>query len=165
MMMEIWASIAGIDGYEVSTHGRVRSWRGAPAIRPRVLRPTAAKHGSYPQVGLSIYGRKNPVVKSVHRLVAQAFIPNPDNKPDVAHINGDPTDNRVQNLRWSTERENTRDRIGHGTWGFKLNDVQVREIRRLYSHGDISKRTLGKMYDVSDSAIGDIVNRVTWTHV
>ena len=59
-------------------------------------------HSGYLQVGLS--GSRN--LKLVHRLVAEAFLPNPENKSTVDHINGNRADNRVENLRWTTQKEN-----------------------------------------------------------
>ena len=91
--MEEWRPIIDYPEYEVSNGGEVR--RGG-----RVLKPTPNSRG-YSMVRL---GRNNN--KYVHRLVASAFIPNPDNKPQVDHINRIRTDNRVENLRWATVSEN-----------------------------------------------------------
>ena len=90
--MEEWRPIIDYPEYEVSNGGNVR--RGG-----RVLKP--GRGNKYPIVQL---GRNNK--KYVHRLVALAFIPNPDNKPQVDHINRIRTDNRVENLRWATKSEN-----------------------------------------------------------
>lgn len=98
-MTEIWKDIQGYEGYyQVSTQGRVRNSR-----RGKIL--GASKQGSgYIQTMLS----KNAVrsYPLVHRIVAQTFIPNPENKPQINHKNGDKTDNRVENLEWCTMSEN-----------------------------------------------------------
>lgn len=96
--MEQWRDIEGYEGlYQVSDMGNVKS-----LISNRNLKPYINGSG-YLQVELC----KDGVHKSfrVHRLVAQAFIPNPENKPTVDHINTIKTDNIVSNLRWATQKE------------------------------------------------------------
>ena len=111
---EVWKDIEGYEGlYQVSNMGRVKSLRKAYTffrngkershpIKPRVLRQTLNTWG-YPSVVLC----KDKVRKTqvVHILVAKAFIPNPENKPSVDHENTVTTDNRVENLRWMTQKE------------------------------------------------------------
>ena len=97
--MEIWKEIKGYEGlYEVSSEGRVRSLIGGNYL-------SFKSFNNYQRVGLCIHSKQKWFL--VHRLVAQAFIPNPDNKPEVDHINCDRMDNRVENLRWVTSKENS----------------------------------------------------------
>lgn len=96
-MTEIWKDIEGYDGrYQVSNKGRVRSDR-------KVLSPGKRKTG---YCFVVLYGAEQKKTATVHRLVAKAFILNPNNYPEVDHINGDPSDNRVENLRWCTHGQN-----------------------------------------------------------
>ena len=105
-MQETWKPIAGYEElYEVSDLGRVRSLGNDGT---RVLKGSKLKNG-YLNVCLSKNGNKKTY--SIHRLVALTFIPNPNDLPQVNHINEDKTDNRVVNLEWVSAKEN----CNHGT--------------------------------------------------
>lgn len=107
--------------------------------------------------------------RSVHRLVATAFLPNENaDRVDVAHRDGTKTNNVVSNLRWSTELENCADTIVHGrtTRGTKnaqakLCESDVDEIRRIASFGG-SRRVIGESFGVNRQCIDSIINGKTW---
>lgn len=97
--MEIWKPLEGYEGYyKVSSEGRICSWHG------NILKPQKRRHG-YLSVWLYKNGDRKQV--SVHRLVAQTFIPNPDNLLEVNHLDEDKTNNKVSNLQWCDHRYNT----------------------------------------------------------
>ena len=104
-MNEIWKPIVGYEGlYEVSNLGNVRSLNYNGTGEIKIMKPGISKNG-YLQVLLYINGKRK--MYKVHRLVAQAFIPNPDNKPQINHKSEDKTLNTVDNLEWTTAKENT----------------------------------------------------------
>ena len=111
--MEEWRDIKGYEGlYQISSEGRVKSkqriTRNNQTIKEKIRKPKIDKDG-YCCVKLWIDGISKEYF--IHRLVAQAFIPNPYNKPCIDHINTDKMDNRVENLRWCTHKENANNPI------------------------------------------------------
>lgn len=101
--MEIWKDIEGYPNYQVSSEGRVKSLNYNRTGKEKILKSRKKRNG-YLEVTLCKDGK--PKTFTVHRLVVQAFILNPENKPCIDHINTDCTDNRVENLRWVTQKEN-----------------------------------------------------------
>jgi len=164
MDKEIWKDIEGYEGrYQVSNLGRVKSLNYRHTDQERILQPIPFSHGY-----LVVNFLKNKKHKTflIHRLVAQSFIPNPDNKPQVNHINGVKTDNRVVNLEWVTPLENTQHAIktnlfmngGQYNYRAKFTNEQVKKIREEYIPRDKNHNmiALAKKYKVSVQTIQNI---------
>lgn len=135
MAKEIWKPIKGWEGlYEISNLGRVKSisricnadkgFHKNRTLKERILKPYKTRKG-YLTVGLSNNGYKKFYL--VHVLIAQAFIPNPENKPFIDHINTIKDDNRIENLRWVTAHENM------------TNPLSIQARKDAYASGRIDK--------------------------
>ena len=129
-MKEVWKTIDGFDDmYGVSDHGSVKN-----LITEHVLTQKPDKDG-YMLVGLFYQGK--PITKKVHRLVAEAFIPNPMNKPTVNHINEVKDDNHLENLEWATYFE----QIHHGRRDERARkSIYSEPIYQMDADGNIIRR-------------------------
>ena len=170
-MKEIWADIN--EYYKVSNLGRVKSVDrviGNTFYASRILKPSLDTYG-YPIVGLRINDKMS--TKTVHRLVAIAFVPNPDNKATVNHKDGNKLNNAAYNLEWMTFGENnthshqngTHDVVGESNGRAKLTVEQVVAIREEYATGKTSYPKLARKYGVGWSQISRIINKQQWSHL
>lgn len=178
-MNEIWKPVAGYEGiYEVSNLGRVRSLDREVANRwgttkpvPGAIRTIAVKREGYCFVNLFRRSRGRPMY--VHRLVAIAFLPNPEGLPQVNHIDGDKLNNRADNLEWCTGKENCQHAVAEAlyqTWRgeqtvmAKLTELDVSNIRSRWASGE-KQNALAREYGVRPGTIHKIVHRQRWQHV
>ena len=110
--MEMWKAIEGTEGrYEVSNTGKIRSRNYKNTGKTVELRPGPDPKG-YMKTMILVDGKYKTV--KMHRLVAQAFIPNPENKPQVNHKDGTKENNAADNLEWITNRDNAHHALEHG---------------------------------------------------
>lgn len=113
------------------------------------------------------------IPRTVHRLVAQAFILNPFNKPQVNHINGDKTDNRVENLEWATGSENILHAMKNGLiniYGERattatLTNKEVVEIKEMLGTKKHTYKYIGNNFNTSSAVIGQIARGETWRNI
>lgn len=182
-MSEMWKPVVGREGeYEVSDQGRVRSLdrvvvqaiaRGpdrsrtvSRRMRGRMLRPVKAKSGGYLRVSLSS-GMSGSRIRKIHQLVCEAFVgPCPEGQMPL-HGDGDPTNNRLSNLRYGTGCDNVADAMAHGTFVLgedrpqaKITEADAGAIKALLP--TVSMGRLGRMFGISTSAVAQIRDGVTW---
>lgn len=163
---EMWRPVKDRPAYEVSNLGRVRT-----TVGERIL-------GQWPnQDGYMLVRLSNPRgMARVHRLVAEAFIQNPEGKPCVNHIDCVPDNNAATNLEWCTQKENIAhsDKLGRMQRNYwtgkkspnaKLSDETVREMRRMYDSGEFSIESVGKLFGVSKRTAGRIINEEVYKYV
>ncbi len=156
--MERWKDIKGFEGiYEISSFGNVIS-KHNNNIKFLKLRVNAQ---GYLFVCLQNKSRKE---KRINRLVAEAFIPNPNSLPEVNHKNGDKANNSISNLEWCTKSHNERhahtlglkNHKGVKNPNSKLNELKVRVIKRL--KGELPNKEVSSIFGVSESHIYNIQN-------
>jgi hypothetical protein len=178
-MKEQWKKVAGFEEfYEVSNLGRFRSlpkvingrW-GRTKYKGRIITPTKHSHG---YGVLSLVGEDGKFSVRSHKYVALAFCDNPESKPCVNHIDGNKMNNRADNLEWVTHSENTlhafktglmNNPSGSECHNSKLEENEVKHIRKMVDGGFYQQSFLAECYNVSKSTISDLIHRRTWKHI
>lgn len=161
-MNDEWRAIPGIRGYLVNRQGEILGIRG------RILKPTRFKE--IPYSGFSYYGHAMKKYCLVHRAVLLAFVGPPPKNQECRHLDGNPKNNNLENLKWGTHSENMQDRKRHGTYEYgeknphvKLTEKTVLEIRAIGKQKTLEK--IRKEYGISIGNASAIINRKTWTHI
>ena len=165
-MREKWKVIEGFSKYLISNTGRVKN-----IVELRDLKFYNSK--GYSKIELVNDSNQDKKV-FVHRLVAINFIPNPSNKPQVNHIDGDKKNNRVENLEWCTQSENMKHAFktglkvslkGEDAFNSKMTDDKVLLLREMYESGEFLLRELAEEFNIGIASVWNIVNRNTWKHI
>ncbi len=170
-VLEVWRDVPGWEGlYQVSDQGRVRSLDRA-ARRGRVLKP--CRRGfrlAYHAVSLYRAGKRT--IAYVHITAALAFLgPQPTPQHEVAHGNGDPTNNRLINLRWATPAENAADKVLHGTVvrgeGSASSRLTVWDVCVAHSMADAGEdaRAIAETLGMSRTNAHRIITGRAWAHI
>lgn len=164
--MEQWKPIEGHEGYDVSNYGRIRSWRKkAPYLlsEPRIRRLVVSRQGYY-LIGI---GSRNLLV---HRIVAKAFIPNPEGYKIINHKDGWKSNNYYENLEWCTSYHNNwhaklkglaRVSVGMERKKSCLTDDDVRDIFKKQE----SAKVLAARFNLNSSTIYSIWEGRLWNHI
>ena len=174
---EIWKPIPGWDGYEVSDLGRVRSMARIVTridsrlglvrqpVHERIRKPAQHPDG---HLTMSLCQDGAQRTMQVHQLVLISFVGDPEPGQECRHLDGDPANNALYNLRWGTSAENSADSIRHGTSNIgerhglaKLTDADVIAIRASAR----TNRELAEIHSVGKTTVSNIRLRKSWAHV
>jgi hypothetical protein len=174
---EVWKDIIGLEGqYQISNTGKmkllaryVNAKKGSKRPIPEViLKPFLDASGYF---HYTLKKKDKSYHYKTHRAIAEYFIPNPENKLFVNHINGIKTDNRIENLEWCTPRENNvhafkmglaKGKRGSSNHQSKLNEAIVIHI---WNNPNLDANELANVYQVGRHAIQSIFRGDTWNHV
>jgi hypothetical protein len=177
--MEIFKDVKGYEGiYQVSNFGRVKSLErkvrhsqgGYKIVKEKIMKSASVSRG-YLSVDLSKNGESKNFL--IHRLILIAFLFNPENKRTVNHINGIKTDNRLSNLEWMTDSENTchaykiglKTNIGENHILSKLKNIEVTQIKDLLRCGRFKQYEIAKFYGISKYTVSLISCGKIWKHI
>ena len=167
-MKEKWKVIEGFSKYLISNTGRVKN-----IVELRDLKFYNCK--GYSKIELINDNNKDKKV-FVHRLVALNFIPNPSNKPQVNHIDGDKNNNNIENLEWCTQSENMKHAFktglnvpnplkGEDRHNSKMTYEKVILLREMYDSGEFLLKELAEEFNISITVTWNIAKRNTWKYI
>ncbi len=182
---EIFKDLIGYKGlYQISNYGRLKRLphisknRWGQYLTGLFITKGSRTPSSTGKIYYNVSLTKNGIKKStgVHRLVGLMFIPNPNNFPEINHIDGNPENNFFLNLEWGTHQHNIREgwRIGlmknsrlsgEKHHNCKLKELEVVEIRQKIKSGNYTLAQLSRDYHMSYATIKDINKRRTWIHI
>jgi hypothetical protein len=164
-MQEELFPIKGYEDYGITKSGKI--WSYPKYFRKGLFLKFSKRNGYY---FLRLTKNKKQKNICIHRLMAETFIPNPENKPCINHKNGIKTDNRIENLEWCTNKENSTHAVKYGLMSFgehhglsKLRDEDVYFI--INSIGKITTRTMATMLNVSEVTINNVKSGRSWKHL
>lgn len=171
--------IQDFPGYRIDTNGDVwscwkRNYKKGVTGSSSFLSHQWSKRKPFINMGrevTSLYKNKKQYHKFNHRLVLEAFIGKCPNSMEACHNNGNASDNRLENLRWDTPKNNHADKLRHGTHNrgeqnkqAKLTVEDVRLIKDLRKDSNLSQKRIGKIFGVCQSAISSILIGKNWNY-
>jgi hypothetical protein len=173
MINEIWLPIIGYENcYKISNQGQVKSLsRSIRRTTPEKILKLQFNTKGYQMV--TLYNETGRKQHAIQRLVAKAFIPNPENKPQVNHIDGDKTNNSVDNLEWSTSKENLDHAVklglkasakGESNSMSKLTAETIKLAKTMLLQGH-TLTYIGQTLNVHRSTIGKVTQGKSWKHL
>ena len=173
VVQEIWKDIQGYEGfYQISNFGRVKSLGGICGTCKRKEKIRALHHTKDGYVKVRLLRNSNDKTYRVHRLVAEAFIPNPNGYDTVNHIDGNKDNNCVDNLEWCDRNKQMQHAYKLGLkqpvhTNRKLSDDDIRYIRKNYKwqSQEFGTVALSKKFGVTNKVIGDVVRGIHYKNV
>ena len=182
---EYWRDVPGYKGqYRISDWGRLKSLgrvvlragRGGKTTVPAKYITRKLRRGGYYRIALlDREGNREDIL--IHRVVLLAFVGPCPKGMECCHWDGNPMNNRLDNLRWDTAKNNQADRLRHGRgvhvtnpkgediWWAKLTEKDVKRIRKLYASGRHNQTELSEIFGVYQTLISRIIRRKAWCHV
>lgn len=172
-MLEEWRDVVGYKGYyQISNFGNVKSFYYDSNLGKRLK--FLQNNRGYSCVNLYLNGISKKLV--IHKLVLEAFVGPCPRGMECRHLNGNPQDNQLINLKWGTKSENVLDSMKHGTryqpdsrgiknGRSKLTENEVKEIGQLYSTQKWTQKQLAQKFHISRSTISKIIIRLNWNHI
>lgn len=168
---EEWRDVFGFESrYQISNLGRIKSLNYNHSKKPKLLKQSIDKDGYFT---FCAFKEKRFYLK-IHRLVAQAFLPNPHNLPQVNHVKGIKHNNCFHSLEWCDAFHNNREALrvglrvmkkGENAANAKLKEKDVLEIRQIHKDKKYGYKETSLKYNISRSLVNAIVDRKIWKHI